>query len=77
MASDNKPKQAAISLGRHLANKSWYSSVGIGREAGKEILIIYATRALSKDRERVPETWEGLPVRIRYLGRILPARNAA
>ncbi len=77
MASDNKSRQAAISLGRRLAGKRWYSSVGIGRERGKEILIIYTNRALGRNREQLPEAWEGVPVRIRYLGRVLPARSAA
>lgn len=77
MAFDEKTRQAAIRLGQRLVGMPWYSHVGITSEGGRSVLIIYLSRALGRDRDRVPETWEGFPVRVQFLGRITPARSAA
>lgn len=77
MAFDETTKQAAIRLGQRLAGKQWYSSVGIGTENGRPILIIYLARSLGRDRQDVPEEWEEIPVRVQYMGRVTPAASAA
>jgi len=72
MAYDERTKQAALRLGERLSGKPWYASVGIaGNDNGVE-LIVYSRRRLPKDETAVPETWDGLPVRVRTMGTVVP-----
>jgi len=75
MAFDHASRQAAISLGEHLKGKSWFSSVGISGEEGNCTLIVYTRRRLVQGKGDVPCVWEGLPVRLQVVGRILPAQT--
>jgi hypothetical protein len=71
MAFDSQTKDAAVRLDQSLRREPWYSNVGIGSESGEPVLIIY-TRYRTAD-DKVPSSWEGIPVRLRYVGRWMPA----
>jgi hypothetical protein len=76
MAFDETTKKAAIRLGRHLSGKPWYSSVGIAEEGGVPLLIVYSRRRLPKGETSVPESWDGMRVRVEHVGKIVPAKPA-
>ena len=71
MAFDDRTKRAAIRLGEALARNPWYSSVGISTDKGRPVLIIYTSRRIG--RGKVPDSWEGIPVRPQHVGRLTPA----
>ena len=78
MAFDKPVTQAALSLGRKLSASSWYSSVGITEHERSPVLIVYLRKRLSRaDASRIPTRWEGIPVKIEQVGRIVPARRAS
>jgi type I restriction enzyme, R subunit len=74
MAFDEQIKQAAIRLGKDLSGNSWYSSVGIGEDAGHPVLIIYLRRPTPKALSSLPHVWEGIQVRAEHMGKIVPAQ---
>ena len=69
MVFDEVTKSAAVSLGAVLGPLPYIPSVGIGREHGRPILIVYLRRS-PKRGNSIPDTWEGLPVRVRNIGRL-------
>jgi len=73
MAFDEQTKQAAIRLGQDLSGKPWFSSVGIGQDAGRPVLIVYLRRQPPKAQTVVPRVWEGIPVRAENMGNVFPA----
>lgn len=75
MEFDETTKQAAIRLGQRLSGKPWYSSVGIAEEAGAPLLIVYSRRRLPKGETSVPELWDGLPVRVQQVGKVVPVQQ--
>src|SRR6266568_3591416 len=74
MAFDEKTRQAAIRLGQALSGKPWFSSAGIGEESGRPVLIIYLRRLPPKAERTFPQSYEGIPVRAQYLGKLVPAQ---
>ncbi len=54
--------------------KPWFSSVGIGEESGRPVLIIYLRRLPPKAERTFPQSYEGIPVRAQYLGKLVPAQ---
>ena len=71
MEFDEKTRQAAIRLGQNLSGNAWYASVGIGEEAGQEVLIVYLRRLPPNGGKGIPQEWEGLPVRLQHLGKVV------
>src|SRR5438093_9836023 len=74
MAFDEQTRQAAIRLGQELSGKPWFSSVGIGEEAGRPVLIIYLRRLPPKAERTFPQSYEGIPVRAKHIGNVVPAQ---
>ncbi len=60
-------------LGKHLSGKAWYSGVGVAEEDEETVLVIYSRRRLPKNDADVPQSWEGLAVRVQQIGKIIPA----
>ena len=74
MSFDEATRQAAVRLGKTLSGKPWYSSVGITDQSGAPALIVYSRGRLPKGDTSVPESWDGLPVRIQQLGMVIRAQ---
>src|SRR6266566_1394888 len=74
MAFDEQTRQAAIRLGQDLSGKPWFSSVGIGEESGRPVLIIYLRRLPPKAERAFPQSYEGIPVRAKRMGKLVPAQ---
>jgi hypothetical protein len=75
MAFEEHTKQAAVRLGQRLSGKPWYSGVGVSEEGQRTVLIIYSRRRLPRGDRDVPQSWEGLAVRVQQIGNIMPART--
>jgi hypothetical protein len=74
MALEERTKQAAIRLGKRLSEKPWYSGVGISSEHTDPVLVVYSRRGPKKSDPDVPQSFEGIAVRVKKIGRIVPAR---
>jgi hypothetical protein len=77
MAFDEQTRQAAMSLGQKLSPSPWYSSVGIAEQDSHPVLIVYLRRRSQQKDPGIPQVWEGIPVQVKQIGRILPARQAS
>ena len=73
MAFSEQTKQAARRLNSKFNGQPWFSSVGISEEAGTIILLVYLSKHVSRGQAGIPDLWEGVPVRIQYMGRVRPA----
>ena len=74
MASDPKLIQAARSLGSELSGYAWFSSVGVGEEDGHPVLVLYLSKPLqAKTIKTLPSQWQQLPVKVKHLGKLIPA----
>ena len=73
MVFDQSTKQAAVRLGRLLSGRPWYSSVGIQHEHGRTVLVVYLRHRLPKPSALIPKSWDGLEVRVKPLGKTMPA----
>ncbi|MDD5035216.1 MAG: hypothetical protein PHE55_10690 [Methylococcaceae bacterium] len=69
MAFDEKTLRAATNLGSDLAGKPWFLNVGIAEEENHPVLIVYLKRKPKKMDAAIPQIWEGIPVRLRQIGK--------
>lgn len=72
MAFDEKTIRAATNLGSDLAGKPWFSNVGIAEEENHPVLVVYLTRKPKNMDTVIPQVWEGIPVRLREIGKARP-----
>lgn len=72
MAFDEKTIYAATNLGSSLQGKPWFSSVGVAEEENHPVLIVYLRRKSKAIDNLIPHIWEGIPVRLREIGRVSP-----
>jgi hypothetical protein len=73
MVFDKDIKASAVRLGKVFHGKPWYSSVGISKENGSPVFIVYLRSAPGRDRNSIPKNWEGYPVRSERIGKLRPA----
>ena len=65
-------KAAAESLIEHLGWPRWLTSVGVGTPQGKETIFVYCkTGVRAHELAFLKDGWEGYPVAVRCVGRIL------
>lgn len=70
MVFDQNTIYAANSLGSRLQSKPWFSRVGVSEEEERPVLIVYLARKPKNEDNDVPETWHGIPVRLRKMGKL-------
>lgn len=50
----------------------WLNFIGVGEADGRPCIYIYVNKK-KVPRSEIPELWEGIPVKMRYIGKIRPA----
>jgi hypothetical protein len=70
MAFNEKTIYAATNLGDRLQGNPWFSSVGVAEEEDRPVLIVYLRRKSKAIDGLIPHVWEGIPVRLREIGKI-------
>lgn len=73
--SDIKQKAKALqdSFGHPPWMPPWLQAVGIGELGGEPAIFVYVTGRVPNN--AIPEYWRGVPVWVRRMGRVLPARG--
>jgi hypothetical protein len=67
-------RQSAMTLAEKLCEFPWFRFVGIGKENGEDVFIVYVSkRKLKAIIPLVPTTWEGVSVAVRYVPQPVPA----
>ena len=67
-------RKAAMALAEKLRQFPWLRFVGIGKENGEDVFIVYVSkRNLNTISPLVPEKWEGVSVVVRYIQQPVPA----
>jgi hypothetical protein len=66
--------QAATEIWKQLHSFPWFSSVGIGEEDEKPVLIVYSARNVrGNDLKRIPTEYGGIRVVRKTIGRVNPS----
>ena len=69
---DEKTLRAATNLGSDLEGKPWFSNVGLAEEESLPVLVVYLKRKPKNLDTAIPQTWEGIPVRLKEIGKVRP-----
>lgn len=62
----------AAELQSFLGCPDWLNFIGVGEVDGKPCIYLYANRKKFTRRD-IPDTWHGVPVKVKYIGKIRPA----
>jgi len=66
-------ERAATELQSHFHRAPWFTSVGVGRQNGREVIFLYVN-SVERARAAFPQTeWHGFPVIIRKMTGLRPA----
>jgi len=67
-------RQFAMTLAEELSRFPWFLFVGIGKENGEDVFIVYVSkRKLKVITPLIPKTWGGVPVVVRHVQQPVPA----
>lgn len=72
MASLDEMKQTSMRLNQFLSGQSGIVSVGASTENGAPILVVYVVQRSKRAQAKIPQVWEGFPVRVRIMGIVRP-----
>lgn len=61
----------AAKLQAFLGSPSWLNFIGIGEADGKPCIYLYVNRK-KIPRCDIPDTWRGIPVKVKRIGKIRP-----
>jgi hypothetical protein len=74
MEYETNIRQSAMALAEKLCQFPWCRFVGIGKENGEDVFIVYVSKKrLKAIIPLVPTVWEGVPVNVRYVQQPVPA----
>ena len=76
MEFDSTLRKAAVSLGAALCDRPWLSSVGVGEDSGRPVLVLYLSKPVPlKVLQLLPSEWNHFPIMVRQMGKLVPAGN--
>jgi hypothetical protein len=64
----------AATLQQHLNYPEWLTTIGLGEAEGRPCLFVYVNNMSLARKADIPPGWQGIPVNIKYMGTIHPAR---
>ena len=64
----------AAELQSFLCYPDWLNFIGVGEADGKPCIYLYVKRK-KFPRCDIPDTWRGVPVKVKYIGKIRPAKT--
>lgn len=62
----------AAKLQAFLGYPDWLNFIGVGEADGKPCIYLYVNHKKFPHRD-IPDTWRGVPVKMKYIGKIRPA----